>query len=316
MGHTLLLSGTTNMRDEYYFDLLNEINNAKRKIHLATFWMEYNDSAGSNYRPNVILNAIKDAKNRGVDVRLMYYYESEINYPNLKPFLNNNNIPYKTVSTHAKIINIDDRLVYLGSGNINANGLKNNHEIFIKSYNPNIIDRATKYLDRLWAGSGSRSFSDDGYDNVVISDGYFNSILDAINNARDHIKIIMFIIEGNYNMSGQLLTALNDAKNRGVDVKIIVDYDFDGNSDGNPDNRSAVLYLKSKNIPVKSDEGEPPRTHVKLAIIDSKVYLGSHNWQNNQLASTSEAGVKLRSPFILQQVVEYFDWKWSRGRTL
>ncbi|SPC33785.1 LamG-like jellyroll fold domain-containing protein [Candidatus Nitrosocaldus cavascurensis] len=316
MRHELLLSGATNIEDRFYFDLLNEINNAKRKIHVVVFWMEYKNSAGSNYRPNVILNAINDAKNRGVDVRLMYYYESEIVYPDLKPFLTNNGIQHKTVSTHAKIINIDDKFVYIGSGNINNNGLRNNHEIFVKSYNPNIIDRATKYLDRLWIGSGSRSFADDSYDNVMVSDGYFNSVLNAIQNAKNQIRIIMFVADGNYDMAGQLLTALNDAKNRGVDVKVIVDYDFDGNNDGIPDNRGIVSYLKSKGIPVKSDEGEPPRTHIKLVVVDDTTYIGSHNWQNIQLASTNEASVKLKSPFILQKVIEYFDWKWSRGRDL
>jgi hypothetical protein len=318
MRHELLLSGVTNMEDKYYFDLLNEIKNAKRKIHLSTYWLEYKSSAGSNYRPNVILNAIKDAKNRGVDIRVMYYYESARAYPDLKSFLTNNAIPYKEVVVHAKIINIDDRLVYLGSGNININGLRNNHEIFIKSYNANIIDRATKYLDRLWTGSGSRAFADDGYDNIVISNGYFDSVLNAINNARNKIRIVMFnmVNEGDNSLSGKLLIALNNAKNRGVDIKVIVDGDWDGNNDGIPDNISAISYLKSKGIPVKSDEGEPPRTHIKLVIIDDTTYIGSHNWISIQLASVEEASVKLRSPFILQDAIEYFDWKWSRGRDL
>jgi|GEM_PF-1526118 len=318
MRHELLLSGVTNMEDKYYFDLLNEIKNAKRKIHLSTYWLEYKSSAGSNYRPNVILNAIKDAKNRGVDIRVMYYYESAQAYPDLKSFLTNNAIPYKEVVVHAKIINIDDRLVYLGSGNININGLRNNHEIFIKSYNANIIDRATKYLDRLWTGSGSRAFADDGYDNIVISNGYFDSVLNAINNARNKIRIVMFnmVNEGDNSLSGKLLIALNNAKNRGVDIKVIVDGDWDGNNDGIPDNISAISYLKSKGIPVKSDEGEPPRTHIKLVIIDDTTYIGSHNWISIQLASVEEASVKLRSQFILQDAIEYFDWKWSRGRDL
>ncbi|MEM1951544.1 MAG: phospholipase D-like domain-containing protein, partial [Candidatus Nitrosocaldus sp.] len=319
MNHELLLSGVTNMEDLYYSNLLTEINNATRKIHVVTFWMEYKISAGSNYRPNVILDAINNAKNRGVDVRLMYYYESENVWPDLKPFLINNSIPHKTVSTHAKIINIDDKFVYIGSGNINNNGLRHNHEIFIKSYNLNIIDRATKYLDRLWT-SGSREFVDNGYDNILVSNGYYDSVLNALQNAKDKIRIIMFNTEGYRNdpshMPTQLLAALNDAKNRGVDVKVIVDGDWDGNGDGIPDNSGAISYLKSRGIPIKSDEGEPPRTHVKMVIVDDTTYIGSHNWTQNQLASTNESSVKLKSPFILQKVIEYFDWKWSRGRIL
>ncbi|MEM3092934.1 MAG: phospholipase D-like domain-containing protein, partial [Candidatus Nitrosocaldus sp.] len=312
MRHELLLSGVTNMEDLYYYDLLNEINNANRKISLLTYWLEYKNDASSNYRPNIILNAIKDAKNRGVDVRLMFYNDSIYLYPDLEPFLQNNGISYKLVFTHAKIINIDDRIVYIGSGNINNNGLRNNHEIFVKSYNANIINRAIKYFDNLWSNSGSRAFNDDGYDNILVSSGYFDSVLNAIQNARDYIRILMFHIRYNNDPNsniGRLLYALNDAKYRNVDIKVIVDTDYASGS------ANAISYLKSHGIPVKSDEGEPPRTHIKMVIVDGTIYIGSHNWTENT-DNVSDISIKLRSPFVVQDAIEYFDWKWVRGRII
>ena len=120
--------------------------------------------------------------------------------------------------------------------------------------------------------------------------------------------------DGSNNMACELLTTLNDAKSREVVIKVIVDYDFGFNNNGYPYDRWIVSYFKSKGIPVKSGEGEPPRTHIKLIVVDDTTYIGSHNWQNIQLASTNDASVKLKSPFILQNVIEYFDWKWSRGK--
>ncbi|MEM0471262.1 MAG: hypothetical protein QXL02_03210, partial [Candidatus Anstonellales archaeon] len=57
----------TNISLEFFRMVLYIVScpSAKRKIHVVVYWMEYKNNAGSNYRPNVILNAIKDAKNRG-----------------------------------------------------------------------------------------------------------------------------------------------------------------------------------------------------------------------------------------------------------
>jgi phosphatidylserine/phosphatidylglycerophosphate/cardiolipin synthase-like enzyme len=144
-------------------------------------------------------------------------------------------------------------------------------------------------------------------------------MLNSIRNARNSINIIMFVIAGGSNTErvGDLLRALVDAKNRGVDVRILVDYDWDGNNNGIPDNKDAVAYLKSNGIQVKSDEGEPPRTHIKMIIIDDEtVYVGSQNWDYTGLGSSVESSVKIKSPWIVNDSVEYFNWKWARGRAL
>ncbi|MEM3093007.1 MAG: phospholipase D-like domain-containing protein, partial [Candidatus Nitrosocaldus sp.] len=321
MDHKLLLSGISNMRDEFFYDLLDSIQNAKRKVHAAMYWLEYNASKGSNYRPNMLLNALVDAKNRGVDIRLMTFSGSFSLFPDLQPFLENNGIPYKLVGTHAKIINIDDEVVYVGTGNWNSNGLRNNHEMHIKTSNPNIMNRAITYINKLWNNEGRTAYSDDQYDNILVTDGYFETVLNHLQRAKQSISILMFQI-GPYNSDptykpGQLLRALVDAKNRGVDVKVIVDGDYDGNGDGTPSNQSAANYLKNNGIQVKYDERDPPRTHIKMVIIDHEtMFVGAHNWLEHQLASTNETSIKLKSPFILNDAVNYFNWKWQRGRDI
>jgi HKD family nuclease len=323
MNHILLPSGITNLRDLYFNDLLNEVNNAKRKIWASNYWLEYNPNQPSN-RATILLNAVKAAKDRGVDVRIIFHPDTLKNStfnPNgaLKNFLDSNDIPYITVGNHAKVVVIDDKIAYVGTGNWNNNGLRNNHEMFVKSYNPNIINRANKFLTNLWIYGGGTAFNDDNYDNVFITNGYLDSMLNSIRNARNSINIIMFVIAGGSNTErvGDLLRALVDAKNRGVDVRILVDYDWDGNNNGIPDNKDAVAYLKSNGIQVKSDEGEPPRTHIKMIIIDDEtVYVGSQNWDYTGLGSSVESSVKIKSPWIVNDSVEYFNWKWARGRAL
>jgi phosphatidylserine/phosphatidylglycerophosphate/cardiolipin synthase-like enzyme len=320
MNNILLLSGSTNLRDEYFIDLLNSIQHAKRKIHAAMYWLEYDPNKGPNSRPNMLLNAIAEAKRRGVDVRLIFYSGSTNLFPALIPFLDNNGIPYKMLGTHAKVTNIDDEFVYVGTGNWNSNGLRNNHEAHIKSYNPNIINRVATYLDKLWNGLGRQAYSDDQYDNVLVTNGYFDTVLNHIQTARNSIRVLMFQSEGYKNndpdhMPTQLLKALVDAKNRGVSVKVILDGDYDGNNDGTISNAAAMNYLKSNGIQAKYDEVDPPRTHIKMVIIDGVVFIGAHNWLQIQLASTNETTVKLRSPFIVDDALRYFDWKWERGRS-
>ena len=63
-----------------------------------------------------------------------------------------------------------------------------------------------------------------------------NAIIDSINNAQNSLRICVFTISDN-----RIVSAIEAAKRRGVDIKIITDNDkrFDRGSD--------IIYLNEKN---------------------------------------------------------------------
>ncbi|MEM2566488.1 MAG: phospholipase D-like domain-containing protein [Candidatus Nitrosocaldus sp.] len=289
---------------EYYFDLLDAVKNAKSKIYAHVYQLEY--SSDTTKRPRILLDELVKAKNRGVDVRLSFSDQS-LNLNDLKTFLSNNQIPYKIKSPHAKVVVIDDRIVYVGSANWRISSLTYNNENTIKTNNVDIVAQAKAYLDTIWNDSGTWRYNDTTYQEVFITGGYYDSVLNALNNAKDKVRLIMkwwssYSTDPNHKASN-LTRALADAYKRGVDVKVIID-------DTVP--QSVRDYLKSQGVPTKLDPSSSQSTHNKSILIDNAVYIGSHNWNGGE-GSNAEATIKVFNSKILDDFSGYFDSLWNNS---
>jgi phosphatidylserine/phosphatidylglycerophosphate/cardiolipin synthase-like enzyme len=289
---------------EYYFDVLNQIKQAKSKIYLFVYQIEFTSSETS--RPRTLLNELVNAKNRGVDVKVMFNDDS-INVDKLRTFLSQNGIPYKERDLHSKVVVIDDRLVYIGSSNWRVSSLQYNNELNIKSNNINTIKDANAYLDAIWNGQPTLNLTDNSSIEKLISGGYYDSVKNAIDSAKTRIRLIMKFID-NYSTDpthkpSNLLRALVDAKNRGVDVKVIID-------DTVPS--SVRDFLKNNSIPTKLDPSSTQSTHVKSILIDNTVYVGSHNWMTITL-SVGDTTIKVNNSYISDDFIAYFDNLWNNS---
>jgi hypothetical protein len=104
-----------------------------------------------------------------------------------------------------------------------------------------------------------------------------------------------------------LLRSLVDAKNRGVDVRVIID-------DTVPS--SVRDFLKNNKIPTKLDPSSTQSTHVKSILIDDTVYVGSHNWQSVNL-SVGDTTIKVNNNIAISNIkddfMSYFDYLWNRS---
>ena len=93
-------------------------------------------------------------------------------------------------------------------------------------------------------------------------------ILDTIENARSSI-----FVQGYSFTSKPIAQALITAKNKGIDVRIILDA-------RQLDNRSQYALLKEASLPILTDS-TVAASHNKVMIIDAeKVLTGSYNWTN------------------------------------
>ncbi len=138
-----------------------------------------------------------------------------------------------------------------------------------------------------------------------------NLIIDLINSANESIYIEQMYI---YPTLNELINALINAKERGVEVKIILDPKSD-------ENNETAEILTSHGIEVAyaytKDYGEPhwfETMHNKGMIIDGKIVLiSSINWSPTSLRENREAGIVIINEKIAQYYLQVFNYDWENA---
>ncbi len=148
----------------------------------------------------------------------------------------------------------------------------------------------------------------------IAPDKYFETALNEINSAKSSIFLVMYLVSVSPNQPeaqpSQLLDALVKAKDRGVDVKVILDQNINFETESLDDavltnkNQNAFEFLKRNGVNAFFDESQT-FTHTKTLIIDNKtVLLGSTNWSKSALARNNEANVLVHSEEFAKTVLE------------
>lgn len=328
----ILLTDPSNNKTAYFEDLKNEIKNAKTSIHLDMFLLEYKQNATKDFPPNIILDELVKAKNRGVDVRMTINPATSTRHPDTEPYLIKNGMAYKLTGTHAKLAVIDDRIAYMGSSNWNWRGLKYNYETNIKTENPDIIKEANVFLDHRWKRTSSGTVANNSSETLLTGKEYFNEVRTRLAAATSRVQIVIYDVQYSTttkNFPTILLDEVLNATKRGVKVQILLD---DSTLDTRP---NVIKFLKNNNIPFRVDDDAPVIaqsrmlefmsknnihedliliTHSKLLIIDGVVYVGSHNWTKDGLDTSGDATMKTKDSNVLSDYLRAFGDAWNRGR--
>lgn len=139
---------------------------------------------------------------------------------------------------------------------------------------------------------------------LLSDDEYYRRVLEGIENAEESIYVMMFLMlydpDDSFDWANDLIRALVEAKERGVEVHVVLE-------DGVDNNRAAYEYLKKNGVDVCFDS--PSTTlHAKVVIIDGKlVFIGSHNWSESALHWNHEVSIMLVSQEIAAELVRYFE---------
>ena len=147
-------------------------------------------------------------------------------------------------------------------------------------------------------------------------DQYFQTTLTELTQAKSSILVVMYLISSSPNQPdsqpNKLVNALIKAKERGLDVKVILDQTLDFSDvdvSGNTQNKNegAFLLLKQYNVPVFYDASQT-FTHAKAIIIDNEtVILGSTNWSVVALTRNNEASALIRSKDFASNLLNQFN---------
>ena len=140
---------------------------------------------------------------------------------------------------------------------------------------------------------------------VLFGEAYYQTLHKHLTQAEESITIGMYFIYPNFedpdNPINQLLNDLIDAKQRGVDVKVVLE--------GSKLNVSRRAYQKLRQNGVKVYFDTPEHLlHTKGVVIDNRyMFLGSANWSKSAIEKNYEATHFADSPQDAETLTKYIN---------
>lgn len=138
-----------------------------------------------------------------------------------------------------------------------------------------------------------------------------NLIVDAVNASKSTIDCIIYSIQ-----MKDIPDALIAARDRGVKVRVIID---ESHVYPKADTQIKKLINAGDGIEVRTIRGTRSYgvMHNKITIHDkSLVTTGSYNWTFAATFSNYENLITARHPEYVNGYVKYFEWMWSKARTI
>lgn len=295
-------------------EILTNINKAQSTIDMAIY--------GYSATPK-IEEALKSAMNRGVKIRMIYDLDSkgENIYPDtskLVSIIPNSKNDGKSVDAknimHNKFYIFDNKVLITGSANLSHTDMSGFNSNSIVVINSSEVAKIYKNeFEQMFSGKfHSEKISLNGH-RISLSgtemDIYFspqdksitNAVLPLIRNAKKYIYIPTFVLT-----EKRVTEELIKAKQRGVDVKIIIDA-----------LNASIKHSKHKElrlggILVKT-ENYAGKMHSKSMIIDDEyTIIGSMNFSYSGENKNDENLIVIKNTQIAKFYKEFFLYQWNR----
>jgi len=129
-----------------------------------------------------------------------------------------------------------------------------------------------------------------------------SDIIGLLDSAQSSIEIEVYVFT-----SRDVIEALERAKARGVDIRIIMERNVISGH-----NEQTYLELAAKGFNIRYASRAYKLTHSRFMIIDEMaVLVGSHNLSNSALYENREASVILRDTAAVREFIDVFETDWS-----
>lgn len=283
--------------EEKEASILKEIEKAQKSIDLEMYLL-------SNKK---IIQALKDAKKRGVEIRIILEKNPyNLEWFNKKIFKELKEIGIQTQwsnsefsLTHSKFMVIDNQMAIIMTCNFTYSGFNSSRDFGLINFDSKDVAEIKKLFEADW--QNELFFS--SRQNLIISPINSRAKLESlIKNAKSEILIATEIMGDQ-----KIQNFLNDAQKRGVLVKILLADIKEGEI-----NRNAGKYFQAQNIPVKYLR--KPFLHAKIMMVDNKIlYLGSINFSASSMDENRELGILLTNKNLIQQAREVFEKDWNNS---
>jgi len=300
-----------------------------------------------NENPSIIINVIVSYRHASgfetSNTRGALYYLSQAaddaGATNVNLFESSNTYDF----THAKYIIIDQEVVLVQSANWAKTSvpkdpsygnrewgvmIKNNDVVnyFLQVFNNDMgiatpyfedADHETSFSENVSSGSYSKSFSSQKFtgsmtiQTIVSPDNDVSAIKALLQSATNTIYVQQAYIKTEWDgSSDEFLDELEDAVDRGVTVKVIIDKQPSGAAD-------SADHMKSKGIEIAYSSSVFEYCHNKGVIVDNSIVLiSSINWSYEAANENREAGVIIFDTNVAGFFIDVFAYDWSNAEII
>lgn len=140
---------------------------------------------------------------------------------------------------------------------------------------------------------------------IVFPDDTAESIIAAIEAAKSSLLIKMFLFS-----DPRLIQAVVAAKNRGVEVKVMLN---PARRNGDEENVETRKILEAAGITVKDSNPNFVLTHEKSMVVDHQLaFVKSLNWETKNLTETRDYAILTNHPREVEEIILCFESDWER----
>ncbi|MDA0688556.1 MAG: phospholipase D-like domain-containing protein [Proteobacteria bacterium] len=318
--------------EAFYPAVIEAISQARERVYLSTYIFQDGESGGQ------VVEALKEAKSHGADVRIILDGLGGIAYPpGIARKLRKARIPFEyfnpiqllppslhiNMRNHRKIVVVDSHTTFIGGQNISdrhlvsrTNNPKCAKDLHFRLHGK-IVDDLERAFLRDWnhcTGDDSDSCFHPANTNKTESDIWTRLILDGPNEHLDQLVEVMlgvfsvartriWLVTPYFLPGPEIVAALQGAALRGVDVKILL-----------PERSNIHLahYAAQHNLRYIIEREldvfflPAPFIHTKAILVDDLYSLiGSANMDPRSLRLNFELGVEVFSREFTSQLAEY-----------
>jgi cardiolipin synthase len=141
---------------------------------------------------------------------------------------------------------------------------------------------------------------------IVLPDDTGKEIVDAINSAEKSLLIKMFLFS-----DPELVLAVIAAKNRGVEVRVMLN---PARRNGEEENEDTRKLLEDAGIEVRDSNPNFVITHEKSMVVDNKIaFVKSLNWETKNLTETRDYAIITTKRYEVEEIILCFEADWNRN---
>ncbi|MBP7126893.1 hypothetical protein KBD49_11075 [Myxococcota bacterium] len=268
------------------------------------------------WAPDEISVALVQAAGRGVDVRVLLEDDDGGQNRIRVDVLSRNGVQARldtaSKTLHVKLLAVDRTRALVGSSNLSTSALEYNHEANLLLEAPAAAAELQRYADALWQDATGMVRVDASAlpEGRLIGDGqYLAQVLPLLERATGRAWLAMYQFSSDWSGDvGDLADALIGARNRGADVRVVLE--VGSFADVETANRTSGARLAAAGVAVRYDPASTI-THAKLLLLDDSVAVHSGNFVYSGLRLNHEAGAVTFQADPLAEAETWFTALWN-----
>jgi cardiolipin synthase len=283
--------------DDGHDPILTEIAAAKSSITLQIYLLTDEE----------IFAALADAADRGVRVRVLLE-EDPFGGPGTEEEtfdrLARSGVEVRWSDpafrfSHVKTFVLDEHVAIIMNQNLTTSAFAQNREFFAMTTQTSAVNQAAAIFEADWNRTGAEI---DG-PLVVSPTNSRDVLLDLIEGATETLDLYAEVVR-----DGEMVAALIDAEDRGVDVRLIVSPDSEEDDQG----RFEREVLRQAGTEVRLARGL--YIHAKMILADqTMLYIGSQNLTATSLDDNREIGLLISDQHAIARVLDIFEFDLAKA---